>query len=280
MIKNETKNNFISVVLGSKNRKKLLIATIDSIRNNGFDGSMEIIVIDGGSTDGTCDWLAQQKDIFTIIQPNYKKIDEEGISVLENSWGNFMNIAFRFARAKWIVMLSDDLLLEKGCLQKGYDELEARLASGEKIGGGAFFFREYPRMDYYRVICLPGDVININHGFYNKEALELVNYLDEKTYNFYYADGDVSLRISQKGWKILPLEKCFADHLVHLPSFKKISDATVRDMNEFDKLYPQKPKIDEIKIYKKIKINRVFFWKYSFWNCFFGYLLKIYDKNK
>ena len=61
----------ISVVLGSKNRKKLIKATIESIRGNKFNGSIEIIVIDGGSTDGTCDWLAKQTDIFTIIQPNY-----------------------------------------------------------------------------------------------------------------------------------------------------------------------------------------------------------------
>ena len=40
---------------------------------------MEIIVIDGGSTDGTCDWLAKQRDILTIIQPNYTIIDFDGI---------------------------------------------------------------------------------------------------------------------------------------------------------------------------------------------------------
>ena len=50
----------ISVVLGSKNRKNLLKATINSIRKNGFHGNLEIIVIDGGSTDGTCSWLAKQ----------------------------------------------------------------------------------------------------------------------------------------------------------------------------------------------------------------------------
>ena len=58
----------ISVVLGSKNRKQLIRATIESIRKNKFNGSMEIIVIDGGSTDGTCDWLAKQRDILTIMR--------------------------------------------------------------------------------------------------------------------------------------------------------------------------------------------------------------------
>lgn len=80
----------ISVVLGSKNRKKLIRATIESIRRNNFNGSMEIIVIDGGSTDGTCDWLAKQRDVFTIIQPNYNIVDLDGIQKRKHSWGEFM----------------------------------------------------------------------------------------------------------------------------------------------------------------------------------------------
>ena len=55
--------------MGSKNRKNLLKATINSIRTNGFNGNIEIIVVDGGSTDGTCDWLAKQTDVFTIVHP-------------------------------------------------------------------------------------------------------------------------------------------------------------------------------------------------------------------
>ena len=65
----------ISVVLGSKNRKNLIKSTINSIRNNGFNGKIEIIVVDGGSSDGTCNWLGKQKDVFTIIQPNYSIIE-------------------------------------------------------------------------------------------------------------------------------------------------------------------------------------------------------------
>ena len=71
------KSKDLSIVLGSKNRKGLIKATIDSIRNNGFDGTLEIIVVDGGSTDGTCDWLAKQTDVilqsFSQIIPLLQK---------------------------------------------------------------------------------------------------------------------------------------------------------------------------------------------------------------
>jgi glycosyltransferase involved in cell wall biosynthesis len=60
----------VSVVLGSYNRRRFLKATIQSIRNNGISVPYEIIVVDGGSTDGSLRWLSWQKDIITIVQHN------------------------------------------------------------------------------------------------------------------------------------------------------------------------------------------------------------------
>jgi glycosyltransferase involved in cell wall biosynthesis len=272
----------ISVVLGSKNRKSLLKATIESIRNNGFTGQIEIIVIDGGSNDGSCDWLAKQKDVLTLIQPNFKIKDEQGLSVLAHSWGTFMNIAFKYAKSPWIVMVSDDLILAKGALQKGYDLLVDRVNLGEKIGGGAFFFREYPRQDFYRVGLLPKGYININHGFYNKEALEDVNYFEEDEYNFYCADGDLIMRMNNRGWKTIPLEDSFANHLVHKPVLKKVkfSPSTIRDIEVFTSKYPLPSDKGEIKIYSDISVKTLPFWMFGFSNCMYGILLKIYDKYR
>ena len=58
-------------------------------------------------------------------------------------------------------MVSDDLILHEGCLQNGYDELERRRINGEKIGAGAFYFREFPRHDFYRVGVLRIQISNI-----------------------------------------------------------------------------------------------------------------------
>jgi len=272
----------LSVVLGSKNRKNLLELTIKSIRENGFEGKMEIIVVDGGSIDGTCDWLAKQRDIFTIVQPNYKINDNEGISVLAHSWGEFMNIGFRFANSSWIVMVSDDLILTKGVLQSGYNILKERQNKGEKIGGGAFYFREYPRHSFYRIGLLPGNIINVNHGFINKKALLDINFIDDKNYNFYCGDADLSIRLHNNGWKIISLDNCFAEHLTHLPGLRSnsFSPATLRDIETFKKKYPDKCDYDCHKKLANISNDRILFWKAAFFNCFLALFLKFIDKYR
>ena len=69
---NEAKKR-ISIILGSLNRKAFLKLALDSIRKELTGVPHEIIVVDGGSTDGSIQWLTKQKDIVTIVQHNRGK---------------------------------------------------------------------------------------------------------------------------------------------------------------------------------------------------------------
>ncbi len=60
----------VSAVLGSYNRRPFLEKAIESVHANQIRVPYEIIVIDGGSTDGSLDWLLTQKDVITIVQHN------------------------------------------------------------------------------------------------------------------------------------------------------------------------------------------------------------------
>ncbi len=60
----------VSIVLGTYNRKAFLQEAIQSIRQNGITLPYEIIVVDGGSTDGSTEWLIDQSEIITIVQHN------------------------------------------------------------------------------------------------------------------------------------------------------------------------------------------------------------------
>ena len=86
----------ISVVLGSFNRRRYLRATLGAVRGHGIAVPYEIIVVDGGSTDGALQYLTKQKDVITIVQHN--RGTWQGKPIVRRSWGYFMNLAFKAAQ--------------------------------------------------------------------------------------------------------------------------------------------------------------------------------------
>ena len=90
----------ISVVLGSYNRLNFLQLAIQSVRAQVDSQLREIIVVDGGSSDGSMEWLLEQKDIITIVQHN--RGEWLGKKITRRSWGYFMNLAFKCASAKYV----------------------------------------------------------------------------------------------------------------------------------------------------------------------------------
>lgn len=212
----------ISVVLGSYNRMAFLKLTIESIRKE-LDGFLqEIIVVDGGSTDGTINWLAKQKDIISIIQHN--RGIWRGKQIERRSWGYFMNLGFKCAKGKYVCMLSDDCLVVPGAIRNGYDEFEEQLKKGNKIGAVAFYWRNWPEQEKYWVGLTLGKKMFVNHGMYLKSALEDVGYIDEDTYHFYHADGDLCLKMWEKGYSCIESPRSYIEHYSH-------ANMTVRKSN-------------------------------------------------
>ena len=269
----------ISIITVAFNSSKTIKGTIESIISQDYN-NIEYLIIDGGSKDGTANWLAKQKNILSIIQPNYIIKQNFGLSKLKYSWGNFINIAFKMATSDFIVMISDDLILNYGCLQNGFDEMINRINNGENIGGGAFYFREYPRMQDYRIGLLPRKFININHGIYNKNALKSINYFNEIDYNFYCSDGDLAMRLNFAGWKTIALENSFSNHLVHLPQMFKSNpnQSIINDIKHFQELYSDEVH-DNLTTCGNNSVNLLAFWIFGFKNCIMGLLMRIYDKR-
>lgn len=204
----------VSVVLGSYNRRTFLKSTLESVRNNGMSFPYEIIVVDGGSTDGSLGYLTEQKDVITIIQHNRGVF--RGKPIERRSWGYFMNLGFKIAQGKYILMISDDCLLISGVIKNGVEQFEKMLVEGEKVGAMAFYWRNWPEQKEYWVGLTLGMRMFVNHGLFLRAALEEVGWIDEQTYQFYHADGDLCLKLWQAGYKVIDCKSAFVEHFDHI----------------------------------------------------------------
>lgn len=200
----------ISVVLGTLNRLSYLQATVESIRNSAVSLPLEIIVVDGGSKDGTLDWLTRQSDLITIVQHNIAFVD--GKKIRKKSWGYFMNLGFKVAQGELICMISDDSVLHPGALENGLQTYLEALKSGVNVGAVAFRWRSYPEESQYRVGYTLGGKMFVNHGYYVREALSSVGWIEEEALKFYFADGDVCLKLANTGYEVICGEESYVEH--------------------------------------------------------------------
>ena len=207
---NQTVPAQISVVLGTYNRLSFLKATIASVRASQIDIPYEIIVVDGGSTDGTIGWLMEQRDIISVVQHNREM--SEGKARRKRSWGYFMNLGFKCAEGRYVCLISDDSVVHPDTLANGVRRFDSEVAAGRRLGAVAFYWRSWPEERQYRVCLTLGSKMMVNHGLFLREAVEKVGWIDDVRYGFYCADGDLSLKIWEAGFEIDVSEDALLEH--------------------------------------------------------------------
>lgn len=211
----DVRSTKLSIVIGSFERHHYLRLAIESVRAELLACGLpaEIIVVDGGSQDGSVEWLAKQKDVITIVQHNRGTWRNKPVE--RRSWGYFMNLGFKIAQGTYVCMLSDDCLLVPGALARGVAAFDTRRAAGEKVGAMAFWWRNWPGQKDYWIGLTFGGRMFVNHGLYLRTALEEIGFADEETYSFYHADGDVCLRLWEKGYACVEAAGSYVEHHAH-----------------------------------------------------------------
>ena len=181
-----TRRPRLSVVTGTYNRLAMLQRMVESIRSQRFGGELEIVVVDGGSTDGTRDWLVRQPDIITVLEHN-----RDANGCMKFGWPVCYNRGFGAASSELVCMLNDDVVVEEDCLEHGVSILEA-----DSIAGGvAFWFHDQCDTKGYRIGYTIGGRLFVNYGIYRRSLWHAVGGFDGERYRFYHADGDFSLKL-------------------------------------------------------------------------------------
>ena len=181
----------VSVVIATYRRLSRLQRCIERTRT-GTDISHEFVVVDGGSDDGTLEWLAEQPDV------RFHNEERRGGSC------RAYNIGFRMARGRYVMWLNDDSYPLPGAIENAVTFLESDAASD--VGLIAFYHNHNQPWNelhgiehdgsHYGILHVRG-VPYANFGLLRRELLERVGFLDEG-YEFCAWDPDLSLKVQRE----------------------------------------------------------------------------------
>lgn len=194
----------VSIVVGTKNRAQMLDRMLGSLKAATAGIRYEVIVIEGGSTDNTLQVL-QQHRIGKIYS------EKQCLGDGRHGWPKVYNAGFTWARGKWAMYGSDDIIYGEGCLQRAFNILNRH---GDEVAAGLFFYKNlYTRPDWDRfgIDFMSGDKLLVNFGMFRLDSFRQVGGLSDE-YNFYCADTDLCYRFYHHGLRTIVLPECFVVH--------------------------------------------------------------------
>jgi GT2 family glycosyltransferase len=198
MKKLNVRSDYLVVLVGTYNRLELLKKVLSSIEaQTGYPH--ETIVIDGGSTDGTIEFLQSRKDITPVFQGRLM-----GASRAYNK-------VWRQVDCKYTCWLSDDTELANN----GLDLAVQLLESNPEIGMVGLKTRDvagqWTHLPYTGALSEYG-ILNCNHGVLPMKLLRSVRYFNEG-YRTYLIDPDLTASVLCTGKKVvMTKDVCILHH--------------------------------------------------------------------
>lgn len=199
----------VSIVVPTFNRIERLRRCMDKIRRN-VTYAHEVIVVDGGSTDGTREWLADQSELHVILEPR-----REGAV-------KAFNKGFRAARGYYVMWLNDDAFPLPGSVESAVAMIENRDLAD--VGMVAFYHNWHGERNVLDRVELGGGTYELCHvrgfpyanfGLLRRSLLEKIGFADERYY-FFGFDPDLSLKVQlQEGLKVIGCRTALIHHDEH-----------------------------------------------------------------
>lgn len=187
----------LSIIFGSYNRRQNLERAVESIRSSVGAYTYEIVVTDGGSTDGSREWLASQPDVILL-----------GERRLEGAVAAF-NHAFSSSRGAFVANFNDDAVYEGDALARGVDYMLRTPEAGQvafafKGDGEEWTINEvYPPRDFPSVKHL---TTYANFGITRRDVANKVACIQggfwSPVYRTYCGDNELSAWIWKLGYRV------------------------------------------------------------------------------
>lgn len=235
----------LSVVTGTFNRLNYLARMVASVRSQmPRHLKYEIVVVDGGSKDGTLEWCRIQPDI---------KLIEHG--ELRGAIRAFTDGALA-ATGKYVLMGNDDCELHAGSLLRAISHLEDHRG----CGGVAFADNRAQQMGRAKghqtegmpAIGIDGQPAWVTYAQVGLFPAWLGRHVgwwgaDDRVMGqarTYGADNWLSARIWELGYSIDPVDGCSMDDLIPRDSLRELNNQTAdRDSRQYYQAYPYGPQL-------------------------------------
>lgn len=194
----------VSIVIATYNRLDLLRDCVEAIRGSVGALAYEIVIVDGGSEDGTLEWCAEQKDIRLIAQG-------ELVGAIKA-----FNTGFMASRGEYVVHLNDDSYVLDGCIYNAWRILEN--PENWAVGQVAFAHKE-PGTDGQYVVKGVCQLLYANFGMTRRWIGDHVGWWGNYAHT-YSGDPELSLNIWARGYSVAASGECLVDHTRHQDSLR------------------------------------------------------------
>jgi glycosyltransferase involved in cell wall biosynthesis len=210
----------LSIVSGTYNRFEILKSMMNSVRRQMYRGiDYEFVIVDGGSTDGTLDWLRNQPDVILI---------EHG--ELRGAIPAFCDGA-RAASGHYVIMANDDIVFHNNSILAAIAHLEDTPSCGavafadDRYQHGNHRVMGHPtrNADGEKTITAYAQV-----GMFRRWLGELAGWWgDHDDYmsqaRTYGGDNFLSSRIWEMGYTIDAVNGCTIDDAITLDEMRQIN---------------------------------------------------------
>lgn len=191
------KSDFLVILVATCDRLSFLKKTIKSIYKY-TRIPFEIIVIDGGSTDGTKDFLSTAGGITPVFQ----KSNTGAVSAYNSVWKRI--------NCKYTCWLSDDTELTGSGLDTAVKILNAETDIGMVGLKTKDTCGPWSDTPYIGGISKSG-ILNCNHGVIEYQLLKKIGFFNNKYFS-YLMDPDLTASVLCTGKKVVMTKKVFIHH--------------------------------------------------------------------